>query len=93
MYPKYSDSWVKIKLERSPKDIITITSLGTKLKVISFIEVAACIIPMIRPTANPMASKGPAASIICQNAIRKNSTFWSNRFALFNLSSNRIGSY
>ena len=65
-------SWVKIKFERKPKDIITITSFGTKLKVISFIEVAACIMPIVRPTARPIASNGPAAKMICQKAILKN---------------------
>ena len=52
-----------MKVESRPKVITTITSFGTKLRVISLIEVAAWMIPMIKPTISATASNGTAANI------------------------------
>ena len=41
---------------------ITTTTLGTKLKVISLIDVAACIIPMKSPMPSASAKIGPEIS-------------------------------
>jgi hypothetical protein len=46
----------------------TITTLGTKLKVISFIDVAACNIPIVKPTIKATNKIGPAINKICQKA-------------------------
>ena len=47
----------------------TINNLGTKLSVISLIEVAAWIRPMNKPTDKATTRIGPATRIICQKAI------------------------
>ena len=52
---------------------ITITTFGTKLKVISFIDVAACIIPIISPITNATTSTGPANFKTFQKAQLNNS--------------------
>jgi hypothetical protein len=46
----------------------TTNNLGTKLSVISCIEVAACTKPMIKPIPKAIANKGPAVITICQKA-------------------------
>ena len=38
---------------------ITNTTFGTKLNVISWIDVAACILPMLQPIAKAAPKKGP----------------------------------
>ena len=53
-------------------------TFGTKLSVISLIDVAAWIMPIARPIASATANNGPEITTICQNAIRKNSTLVSN---------------
>ena len=53
-------------------------TFGTKLSVISLIDVAAWIMPINRPIASAIANNGPEITTICQNAIRKNSTLVSN---------------
>ena len=45
-------------------------SLGTKLKVISWIDVAACTIPITTPASSIPASNGPASSTATQSASR-----------------------
>ena len=50
------------KFPNKAKPSITTTTLGTKLKVISLIDVAACIIPIKRPIPCASAKIGPEIS-------------------------------
>ncbi len=49
------------------------SSFGMKLRVISLIEVAACTMPMITPTANATMSNGAQTMTETQSACRPNS--------------------
>ena len=82
MNAKYSDSPVSIKDASRAKPPRTKTSLGTKLKVISFMDVAACIIPIIRPTTKAIVKIGPAAITTFQKANLKCSIFESNSISI-----------
>ena len=53
----------------------TINNLGTKLSVISLIDVAAWISPINKPTDKATKRTGPATIIICQKAILRYWTF------------------
>lgn len=53
----------------------TTISFGTKLRVISLIDVAAWIIPMVKPIANAIARTGPPVAIIVQKANDKSYMF------------------
>ena len=55
---------MSMKLDKRANVKTTMTSFGTKLRVISFIVVAACIIPITKPTARATPSNGPAVRMI-----------------------------
>ena len=67
---------MKLAVKRSVS--ITIITFGTKLNVISLIDVAAWKIPINKPIANAINKTGPEARIICQKAICNISIFPSN---------------
>lgn len=56
----------------------TITSFGTKDRVISLIDVAACKTPINRPTAKATVKIGPAVRTMFQKAKRRYPIFASN---------------
>ena len=59
-------------------------TFGTKLKVISFIDVAAWKIPIKSPIANAINKTGPDDKMICQNAISSISIFPSKVIIILN---------
>ena len=68
-----SDINTKLAVKRSVS--ITIITFGTKLSVISFIDVAAWKIPINKPIAKAINKTGAEAKIICQKAICNMSIF------------------